>query len=275
MTDSDLSSRIAALSPAKRATLMQRLQQGSEVSTRNRISKRSPQQNALLSFAQERLWFLSLLEPEARAYNLGRAYQLSGPLDVRALEKSLEEILRRHEALRTTFASAEGNPVQVIVPHSAFKLPIIDLTEFPREQRFAEATRRAEREFLFRFDLQTGPLMRATLLRLDEREHLLTLTFHHIVFDGWSGDFFRRELSDFYDAFSEGREPGWADLPIQYADYAIWQRSWMRGEQLESLLGYWRGQLAGAGSLELPADRARPPRPTYSGGRCSFVLGPS
>ena len=273
MTEPDLSRRIAALSPAKRAALVQRLRERAEASARDRIPKRNSRQPALLSFAQERLWFLALLEPEGHAYNLGQAYHLRGPLHAGALEKSLDEILRRHEALRTTFASEEGHPVQVIVPHIPLRLRIIDLSVTPCEQRLADAMSRAEAEFGVRFDLKAGPLMRATLLHLGESEHVLVITLHHIVFDGWSGDVFRRELYSFYSAISEGREPGWPDLPIQYADYAIWQRSWMQGPELEGLLEYWREQLAGAGVLQLPVDHARPAKPSYSGGRCSFELG--
>jgi amino acid adenylation domain-containing protein len=272
--ESELSKRIAALSPAKRATLIQRLQEKGEASGRDHIPRRNSQEPAALSFAQERLWLLAVLEPESRAYNLGKAYHLNGPLNVEALQGSLEEILRRHEALRTTFASEEGNPVQVIAPHRPLDLPIVDLTATPREQRFEAAMKLAEEEFRSSFDLTTGPLMRATLLHLDEHEHVLILTLHHIVFDGWSGDVLDRELSAFYGAISDGRAPGWPDLPIQYADYAVWQRQQLAGRQLENRLAFWRKQLAGAPALDLLTDRPRPPHQTYRGARYFFTLSP-
>ena len=270
--ESEVNKRIATLSPAQRAALMRRLQDKGEVSARDRIPRRNPQQPVVLSFAQERLWFLAALEPESRAYNSGKAYHLKGPLNVVALQKSFEEILRRHEALRTTFASHDGSPVQVIAPHGPLKLPIIDLTIIPREQRAEEAMLWAEAEFRVPFDLTTGPLMRATLLRLDEQEHLLVFTVHHIVYDGWSADVLGRELSAFYDAISLGRAPDWPDLPIQYADCAAWQRQRLTGEQLELRLAFWRKQLSGAAVLDLLTDRPRPAHQTYRGARLSFAL---
>ncbi len=251
---------------------MQRLQKRGEASARDRIPRRNPQQPALLSFAQERLWFLAVLEPESRAYNLGKTYHLNGPLNVVALEKSLEEILRRHEALRTTIATEEGNPVQVIVPHGPFRLSIIDLTTAPRERRFEDAMRWAEAQYGVPFDLTTGPLMRAALLRLDEQENVLVLTWHHFVFDAWSGDVFGRELTAFYGAISQGREPSWPDLPIQYADYAAWQRLSLAGEQIERRLAFWKEQLAGIVGLDLLTDRPRPAHQTYRGARYCFSL---
>ena len=270
--ESEINKRIATLSPAQRAALMRRLQDKGEVSARDRISRRDPQQPALLSFAQESLWFLAALEPESRAYNSGQTYHLKGALNVVALQKSFEEILRRHEALRTTFASHDGSPVPVIAPHGPLKLPIIDLTIIPREQRAEDAMRWAEAEFRVPFDLSTGPLMRATLLRLEEQEHLLVFSVHHIVYDGWSADVLGRELSAFYDAISLGRAPDWPDLPIQYADYAAWQRQRLTGEQLELRLAFWRKQLSGAAALDLLTDRPRPAHQTYQGARLSFIL---
>jgi amino acid adenylation domain-containing protein len=270
--ESDLGKRIAALSPAQRATLLQKFEKSGEASARDGLRRRAPGQPALLSFAQERLWFLAALDPTCRAYNLGKAYHLSGPLDVEALGKSIEEILRRHEALRTTFVSGDGNPIQVVAPHGRFRLAVHDVSGASRQARREEALKLAEEEVSRSFDLAVGPLMRTTLLRLEPLEHTLVLACHHIVFDGWSGGLFDRELSAFYSAFSKGQRPDWPDLRIQYADYAAWQRLRLSEEKIEACLAFWREQLADASPLALPTDRSRPARPTHEGGRHFFAL---
>ena len=268
----ELNNRIAALPPDKRAALMQRLQERGGVSGGDRIPRRDPLLPPPLSFAQERLWFLAALEPESPAYNSAKAYNLNGPLNVEALQKSLDEIVRRHEALRTTFASQEGSPIQVIAPPSPLNLAIVDLTNAPREQRLQDAMRWVEAETKVPFDLSTGPLIRATLLRLDDQENVLLIALHHIVYDGWSADVLNRELSAFYGAFSQGQAPNWPELSIQYADYAIWQRLRLAGKELESRLAFWRKHLAGVEALDLLTDRPRPSHQTYRGGRHIFTL---
>jgi amino acid adenylation domain-containing protein len=225
-----------------------------------------------LSFAQERLWFLDQLEPGSSVYNMSGAYRVSGPLDTAALEQSLNEIVRRHEALRTSFESVDGAPRQVIAAELILPLPVMDLGEVSDGAREEEA-RRYSAEFVRRpFDLSQGPLIRAALVRLGEEEHLLLLSLHHIVSDGWSMGIFFRELSVLYDAYTHRQKSPLPELPIQYADYAVWQRNWLKGDILESQLSYWRKQLANITPLNLVTDRPRPAIQTFHGGRESLVL---
>ncbi|MFC1715512.1 amino acid adenylation domain-containing protein [Candidatus Poribacteria bacterium] len=226
-----------------------------------------------LSFAQQRLWFLDQLVPNSSTYNMPSAIRLTGSLDVSALERTLGEIVRRHEVLRTTFANMDGNPVQVISEDTSFTLPIVDLQKLPETEREAEAIRMAGVEAQQPFDLAQGPLFRTKLLSLAEDDHVLLLTIHHIVSDGWSMGIFRRELSTLYEAFSTGKPSPLPDLPIQYADFAIWQREWLQGEALESLISYWKKQLADVShALELTPDRPRPTIQTYRGESQSLTL---
>ena len=226
-----------------------------------------------LSFAQQRLWFLDQLEPSGAAYNIPFAFRLTGRLIVVALERSLSEILRRHEALRTTFPVADERPLQVIAAALAVTLGVVDLRELSEIQREAEARRLATEEAQQPFDLAHGPLMRASLLRLGEEEHVLLLTLHHIVSDGWSTGILFQELSVLYEAFSNGKPSTLPDLPIQYADFAVWQRQWLQGEVLESQLSYWKKQLEGAPALlNLPTDRPRPAVQSYRGASQSIEL---
>jgi hypothetical protein len=205
-----------------------------------------------LSFAQQRLWFLDQFEPGSAVYNIPAAVRLTGLLDVTALEQSLNEIVQRHEALRTTFSAVQGEPMQVITPTLTLTLVVTDLQEFPEAEWEAEARRLATQEARRPFDLSQGPLLRATLLRLGERDHVLLLTMHHIVSDGWSMSILFRELSVLYEAFSTGRPSPLPELAIQYADFAVWQRQWLQGEVLEEQLD------AAPPLLELPTDRPRP-----------------
>jgi amino acid adenylation domain-containing protein len=228
--------------------------------------------NLPLSFAQERLWFLDQLEPCNSAYNIPLAVRLTGRLVVVALEQSLNEILRRHEALRTTFMVADGRPVQVIAPALVLTLAVEDLQELSEIEQAAEAQHLADEEAQRLFDLACGPLVRASLLRLGEEEHVLLLTLHHIVADGWSTEILFRELSILYEAFSTGKPSALPDLPIQYADFAVWQRQWLQGENLESRLSYWKSQLDGISTLQLPTDRPRPAVQSSRGGCQSLVL---
>ncbi|HYO13481.1 MAG TPA: amino acid adenylation domain-containing protein, partial [Thermoanaerobaculia bacterium] len=211
-----------------------------------------------LSFAQERLWFLDRFEPDSALYNMPAAVRLEGDLDGPAFAASLGEIVRRHEALRTAFLEIDGRPVQRVVPWTPFELPVIDLRGLPAGER-GEAWGRLLREETARpFDLTSGRMVRAALLRLGAREHILALNFHHIAADGWSIDIFLGELAELYGACREGRPPLLPPLPMQYADFAVWQREWLRGEVLEGLLGFWRAALEGApAALELPTDRPR------------------
>ena len=218
------------------------------------------------SYAQERLWFLDRLAPGSSTFNIPVAWRLGGALDAAALERALGEIVRRHEALRTTFAEVDGAPVQVIAPFGGFALPIDDLSRLAEADREAEVRRRAGEEARRPFDLSAGPLFRAALLRVDEEDHVLLISMHHIVSDGWSLGVFFRELSALYGAYHEGRKSPLTELPVQYADYAVWQREQLEGESLNRQLAYWKERLAGAPRvLDLPTDRPRPAVRTHRG----------
>ncbi|MGB7946975.1 MAG: amino acid adenylation domain-containing protein, partial [Candidatus Binatia bacterium] len=226
-----------------------------------------------LSFAQQRLWFLDQLEPGYAVYNMPIALRLTGKLDVIVLEQSVGEILRRHEALRTIFPAVNGQPVQVILPVEPIKLSLLDLQELDESEREGRALQLAAEEARRVFDLARGPLLRVSLLRLDQQEHVFLLTMHHIASDGWSMGVLFRELAAVYKAFAHGQPSPLAELPIQYADFAVWQREWLQGQAFEQHLGYWKRQLAGAPAmLELPTDRQRAPVQTFHGARLPVAL---
>ncbi|HEU0079559.1 MAG TPA: condensation domain-containing protein, partial [Longimicrobiaceae bacterium] len=215
---------------------------------------------APLSFAQQRLWLVQQLEPRSAAYNMAFALRVRGRMDPGVLEAAVSEIVRRHETLRTTFAASDGEPVQVIHPPAPVVVPRTELRALPPALREREARRLAGEEALRPFDLAAGPLLRVRALRLDGEEWALLFTLHHVVGDGWSLGVFVRELSELYGALSEGRAPELPPLPVQYADYAVWQRGWLSGAVLEAQLAYWRERLRGAPPLlELPTDRPRLP----------------
>jgi amino acid adenylation domain-containing protein len=274
---SDISERIANLSPEKRALFeLHLMEKDASAAKEQEIPRRGASDHFPLSFAQQRLWLLEQFEPGSSVYNIPFAVHLTGLLDVTALEKSLNEIVQRHEALRTTFSTVQEEPVQIITPTLPLTLTLTDLRELPETQREAELRRLADREARRPFDLVPGPLLRAALLRLDEKEHVLLLTMHHIVSDGWSMGVLFRELSALYKAFCTGEPCQLPELPIQYADFAVWQRKWLQGETLEDQLSYWRDRLNGAPPLlELPTDRPRPSIQAYQGARHSLILPPS
>jgi amino acid adenylation domain-containing protein len=219
-----------------------------------------------LSFAQERLWFIDRMEPGSATYNVPAAWRLAGALDPAALERSLSEIVRRHEALRTVFGEVDGSAVQTIEPFGGFALPVEDLSALREVDREAAVRRRAGEEARRAFDLAAGPLFRAVLLRLDAKDHVLLLSMHHVVSDGWSMGVLFRELSALYAAYREGGESPLPELGVQYADYAVWQREQLAGEVLDRQLAYWKERLAGAPELlALPADHPRPAVQTYRG----------
>jgi amino acid adenylation domain-containing protein len=226
-----------------------------------------------LSHAQQRLWFLYQLQPANPAFNIYHGVRLSGTTDVKALERSLNEVVRRHEALRTIFDYNGDEAVQIIQPSRALVLPLIELEELPEPEQEAEVQRLLKEEALRLFNLTTGPLLRATLLKLAPREHVLLLAMHHIVSDGWSMGVLVGELTALYEAFASGKPSPLDELTIQYPDYAHWQRLWLSGEVLEGQLGYWKKQLRGSPALlELPLDHARPPVQRYRGAKYSFTL---
>jgi amino acid adenylation domain-containing protein len=207
-----------------------------------------------LSFAQQRLWFLHQLEPESIAYNIPIAFQITGKLDLEVLDRSLAEIVRRHEVLRTSFPVLNGHPVQQIAEASSTLLTLVDLSEL--EQSETKARELASAEATRPFDLLRGPLFRATLVRLRDEKHLLLLTLHHSVTDFWSINILIREFTVLYDAILQGRPSPLSDLTLQYADFALWQRQWLTGEILDAQISFWREQLSGAPLTELPADFA-------------------
>jgi len=210
-----------------------------------------------LSFAQQRLWFLNQLEPDSPFYNVAAAMLLTGKLDVDALNKSFAEVVRRHESLRTTFNVVDGEPVQVILPSANVTVPFVNLSTLPDEQRQTEARLLVTEEIERPFDLASGPIARALLIRLSEREHVAVLTVHHIACDAWSMEILVKEIGALYKAFSQREPSPLAALPVQYADYAQWQRGWLRGEVLDAELSYWTRQLKGVATLELPTDVAQ------------------
>jgi len=219
-----------------------------------------------LSFAQERLWFLDRMQPDSAFYNIPVPLRLQGPLDTAALERALDEVVRRHEALRTTLREVDGTPVQVIASAHAFTLPVEDLSGLEGAEREAEVRRREADEAARPFDLSEGPLFRAGLLRLAPDDHVLLLCVHHAVSDGWSMGVLFRELAALYGAYRDGGESPLPALPVQYADHAAWQREQLRGETLERHLSWWKERLAGAPALlELPTDHPRPAVQTYRG----------
>jgi amino acid adenylation domain-containing protein len=262
------------LSGKKRAVLEALLrEQGIGEAKTERIPRRTESGPAPLSFAQQRIWFLDQLEPENPLYNIHTGVELLGPLNVPVLQRSIAEILRRHEALRTTFTVIDDRPVQVINKNAIFKLPVNDLQELDESQRPSKVSAWAEEDARRRFDLTKGPLLRANLLRLGETEHVLLLTIHHIISDGWSVGVFVRELAVLYEAYTAGRSSPLQELSIQYADFAAWQRDWLQGGRLEEQLSYWKTQLSDAPPLlELPTDRPRPPVQSYKGAHETLLL---
>lgn len=226
-----------------------------------------------LSFAQERLWFLDRLKPGSALYNIPIALRLSGSLNLAALEQSFQEILSRHEALRTTFSTVEGKPVQVIASTFSLTLPVVNLQELPHSQKEEKVQQLATAEAQQPFDLKVGPLVRMKLLQLQQEEHVLLLVMHHLVTDGWSMGIFVKELTTLYEAFSSQQPSLLPELPIQYSDFAVWQRQWLEGKKLQEQLAYWQQQLSGMlPTLESLTDYPHPPVQSFRGARQSFTF---
>ncbi|MEO1521594.1 MAG: amino acid adenylation domain-containing protein, partial [Cyanobacteria bacterium J06633_2] len=226
-----------------------------------------------LSFAQQRLWFFEQLEGQSATYNIPQALQLSGPLNVSALEQALGEIVRRHESLRTTFQVIDDEPVQVIAPNSPISLPVIDLQSVPDSDRPVQVQQLANELASTPFDISQDLPIRTNLLKLAPESHMLVIVMHHIVSDGWSMGIFTQELSTLYRDFSHGHSSSLAELPIQYVDFARWQRQYLHDEVLDNQLTYWQHQLANAPTvLELPTDYPRPPVQTFQGSVVPFQL---
>lgn len=261
------------LSPVQRALLLKELQKEAALkNVEHTISRRSEAGPIPLSFSQQGLWFVSQMDPNTPLYNVPEAVQLSGQLNVVALEQSLNEIIRRHEALRTSFIVVARQPVQVCAPSRRLNLKIVDLRQLPATAREACARRLLEEEARRRFDLTNDLLLRATLLRLDEKNYWLLLTLHHIVADGWSMGILIRETATLYQAFALGQISPLSEPAIQYTDFTQWQSEWLQGERLKELLDYWKQQLADAPLLRLPTKSPRSTQSTLAGARLNFTL---
>lgn len=233
----------------------------------------SREKNLPLSFAQQRLWLLDQLQPSSSVYNIPKAVQISGYLDKDALKKTLDTIVARHESLHTIFVSIEGKPAQVIAKRPPVKMLIIDLSQRLDADREAEAQCLLKKEIQRPFNLSSDLMLRAMLLQLGDQEHILLLVMHHIASDGWSIGILFREFMTLYEVFASGGSPSLASLPIQYADFAVWQRQWLQGEVLEKQLAYWKQQLSGElPVLELPTDYSRPALQSFRGARQGVVL---
>jgi hypothetical protein len=273
----DLTQRIAKLSPAKLEVLASRMKERRNGGARPlpAMARAKVGASQALSFAQERLWFLDQLEPGNPAYNISAGLCLRGILNAAALEQSLCEITRRHQVLRTTIASVEGRPLQIIGPAGHRSWPVVDLSWLAASERETCTHWLAKADARRAFDLARGPLLRVALARLSEAEHVVLLTMHHIVSDGWSMTIFLGELVKLYQTFSAGAPSRLPELLVQYADFAQWQRQWMQAEKLRVQLAYWKRQLADAPAvLRLPTDRSRPAVRRFDGATVSFKLSP-
>ncbi|MCW5315485.1 amino acid adenylation domain-containing protein [Nostoc sp. KVJ3] len=239
------------------------------------ILPRAENAELALSYAQQRLWFLDQFEPNSPFYNMPIALRLAGTLQIAALEQSLQEIIARHEALRTNFITIDEQPTQIIQTQTNWTVCVVELQHLPSSEQEIATQQLAQQQAIQPFELATQPLVRATLVVLSETEHVLLLCMHHIVSDGWSMGIFIQELATLYNAYLIGQPSPLASLPIQYADFALWQRQWLQGEVLQSQLSYWQQQLKDAPALlSLPTDRPRPAVQTYHGTHLEFALPP-
>jgi amino acid adenylation domain-containing protein len=266
--------RLAGLSQAQRDMLVERLmERRMSAARRNAISPREDDGPAVLSYAQESLWLLSQVFDDGIAYNAPGSFQLKGPLDLQLLEQALEALIERHSILRTTYRLIDGTPMQFIGPVEPVDINLIDLRGLPSDDQHAESQRILKEESRFRFDLVNGPLIRPTVIRLADDEHILMLNMYHIVTDGYSRSVLYGDLTVLYDAFAEGLPSPLPPLRIQYADYAVWQRAWLDQGVADTQLKYWKRKLAGAPSrLELPTDLPRPPVRSWVGDAISLML---
>ncbi|MBW4431911.1 MAG: condensation protein [Pelatocladus maniniholoensis HA4357-MV3] len=264
--------RRSKLSPAKQAILEKRLR-GQHEPDSKQIERVSREIELPLSFAQQRLYFLHQLDPKSYAYNDYAALLLQGSLNIKALKQSINEIVRRHEILRTCLQIVNGQPVQIIAPALEIPLPLVDLEDLPDTEQETEVQRLRQENYQQSFDLAQVPLLRLTLLRFKNRQYVLLITIHHIIFDGWSQGVFIRELSILYEAFSSGKSSPLTDIHIQYADFAAWQRSWLQDEVLDTLLTYWKKQLGdNLPVLQLPTNRQLSKSKTSQEGKETLMI---
>ncbi|MBF2002810.1 MAG: AMP-binding protein, partial [Synechococcales cyanobacterium M58_A2018_015] len=269
----DLYQQIAALSPEQRALFEQRLKQrGIQLDSTLpvRIPKRAAATEIPLSFAQQRLWFIQQLDPENASYNVPSALKLTGPLHLVALQQTFDHLVQRHESLRTRFIlNADQQPIQTIDPPKPVHLPLIDLSNLPDPDPQVQLLIQAAANTPF--DLSQA-LLRLLLIRLDAQQHILLVTVHHIISDRWSVGVFLRELTILYNAFAQNQPSPLPDLPIQAADWAVWQRQQLQGERLDTQIAYWQQQLHNLSELELPTDYPRPAVPSYRGTQYPITL---
>jgi aspartate racemase len=259
-----------------KTALLELLRASDTVPETSPITRTSRDRRLPMSFGQERLWFLAQLNPQSAAYNVPVSRRWQGPLDLTVLQRCLDEIVRRHEVLRTTLMAVDGEPAQVVHPPTAVPLPVVDLADVPEAEREAAAERHALEEAERPFDLGRGPLFRASLIRFAAEDHLLLLTMHHAVTDGWSLDVLAEELKTLYAAFSLGQPSPLPELPLQYADFAQWQRERLGGAEGEAQLAFWRRHLGRPlPTLSLPTDRPRPTVQSFRGATHHFQLSPS
>ncbi len=270
----DLRREISKLTPGERRILEERLLRADPAPRHDlHIPRRGSSTPCPLSFAQHRLWFLDQYEPQSGVYNIPVAVRLQGALDVNALRRALEAVVARHEVLHTTLVAPDGVPVQVISAPSPFDLPVIDIETYPEAERDAAMRLLVNQEADGPFDFERDLMLRARLFRFGDTDHVLLLVLHHIAADGWSLGILARELSVLYGTYATGQPHPLPDLPIQYADYAVWQRQQLTGPALEAGLAYWRDRLAGAPALlELPTDRPRPAAQTFEGATETVTL---
>jgi amino acid adenylation domain-containing protein len=266
--------RVENLTAAQRALLEQRLmERRTAVARRNAIGRRDTESPCELSYAQELLWLLSQVFDDGVAYNAPSAFQLEGPLDLGLLERAFTGLVLRHEILRTTYTVIDGVPMQVIAPTAPVELNVVDIRSWPADTRDAEAQRILKEQSRSAFDLVHGPVLRATVIRLTDNEHILMLVLHHVATDGWSRGVLYRDLTALYEAYANDLPSPLAPLSIQYADYAVWQRRWLDGGVADAQLDYWKRKLTRAPSrLDLPADYPRPPVRSYLGEQVSMML---
>ena len=273
----DLSQRLAALSPEQRALFEARLKSQGLSAPKPRTIRPIPGRERLAWFPtsldQERLWFIDQMEPGNPAYNIHSSCRLFGRMDPDLMRRAVNASIARHEILRTTFRVVDGRPVQVVAPQLEIDLPVVDLQHVPEAEREKAALAAAVEAASVRFDLERGPLVRVSLARLGPEDHVLMMVMQHAITDRWSFDIFENEISRMYVSLRDTGEPvTWPPLPIQFADFAAWQREELSGESLERHLAWWRHRLLGAQTvLEIPTDRPRPPVMTFAGARAYIV----
>ncbi|MED2454770.1 condensation domain-containing protein, partial [Bacillus thuringiensis] len=259
----DLFAKLESLSPEKKKFLMDRLKRNSP---KNIMKKRMESDLPVLSFAQQRLWFFDQLEPGSSTYNMPFLLKIEGDFDINVFEKSLNEIIQRHEILRTTFLLMDEQPIQIVNPNLSIKVKYVDLRAYSKEERQKISDEQIKKVAKKPFNLEIGPLVRANIWQVEEKEYWMLLNMHHIVGDGWSVGILIQEISKVYNAFIKGNNSPLLPLTMQYADFSIWQKGWLKGSKQQEQLNYWKKQLSGnLPVLDLPRDFSRPNKATYNG----------